>query len=595
MAAGVLVAATSCNDFLDKEPMSSVSPENYLKDASQLEAYANKLYNDILPAHSYGYGLFGNDAHTDNQASFDYSTRFLPGEWKTSQSSGGSYSFTNIYSCNYFLERVLPLYEEGLLSGSASDVRHYIGEIYFLRAYDYFQRYQAYGDFPIVTTTLPDQMEPLVEASKRMPRNEVARFILSDLDKAIDLMSSAEGTQKTRLSKECALLLKSRVALFEATWLKYFKGTPFVPNGQDWPGKSKEYNAHYEYPSGSIDSEITYFLTECMSAARTVAESATLVENTGTVQQSVAEPVNPYMDMFGAEDMSGYSEVLLWRPYSKSLGITHNVVTACQHGNYGIGLTRGMVESFVMANGLPIYAAGSGYAGDETIADVRKDRDSRLSIFLKEPGQINILYEAPEGDMAVPVEPYPVILNTNPEKGYSTGYALRKGNNYDQKYCANVSNYTGALIFRASEALLNYMEACYEKDGTLDATARGYWAKLRTRSHVNPDFEQTIAATVMSKEAPNDWGAYSAGQLVDPTLYNIRRERRSELMAEGLRYMEIHGPDDCHSLSHRRIQVVGKHAGMVQELGRNVTAGIRTGQLQVQRIRPCTQSLSASV
>lgn len=80
MAAGVLVAATSCNDFLDKEPMSSVSPENYLKDASQLEAYANKLYNDILPTHSYGYGLFGNDAHTDNQASFDYSTRFLPGE-----------------------------------------------------------------------------------------------------------------------------------------------------------------------------------------------------------------------------------------------------------------------------------------------------------------------------------------------------------------------------------------------------------------------------------------------------------------------------------------------------------------------------------
>ena len=43
----------------------------------------------------------------------------------------------------------------------------------------------------------------------------------------------------------------------------------------------------------------------------------------------------------------------------------------------------------------------------------------------------------------------------------------------------------------------------------------------------------------MTKEALNDWGAYSAGKLIDPTLYNIRRERRCELMAEGLRYMDL--------------------------------------------------------
>ena len=42
----------------------------------------------------------------------------------------------------------------------------------------------------------------------------------------------------------------------------------------------------------------------------------------------------------------------------------------------------------------------------------------------------------------------------------------------------------------------------------------------------------------MDIEKLNDWGAYSAGQLVDETLFNIRRERRCELMAEGFR------PDD---------------------------------------------------
>ena len=154
-------------------------------------------------------------------------------------------------------------------------------------------------------------MEPLVEASKRSPRNEVARFILSDLDSAIEMMSSGKGTEKTRINRECALLMKSRVALFEGTWLKYFKDTPFVPNGPEWPGKSKEYNANYQYPTGDIDKEIDFFLTEAMNAAKEVADATQLVENTGTIQQAISEPANPYMDMFGDEDMSDYSEVLL--------------------------------------------------------------------------------------------------------------------------------------------------------------------------------------------------------------------------------------------------------------------------------------------
>lgn len=534
----VIGLMASCNDFLDQEPQSSVSPEKYLKEETQLATYANQLYTDILPNHSYGYGLFGDDKDTDNQAAFGYNNRYIPGQWKTSQSSGGSYSFDKIYSCNYFFEKVLPEYEAGTLGGSAENIRQYIGEVYFLRAYEYFKRLQGYGDFPIVRKTLPDQMEPLVEASKRQPRNEVARFILSDLNEAIKMMQSGKSTEKTRLNRECALLIKSRVALFEGSWLKNFKNTPFVPNGPEWPGKSKEYNANYQYPTGDIDKEIAYFFTEAMSAAKELADAVELVDNTGAVQQSINDPANPYMDMFGAEDMSDYSEVLLWRPFSKGLGLTHNVAVAAQHGNYGIGVTRGMVDGFLMASGLPIYAAAN-YHGDETLSDVRKERDSRLAIFLKEPGQKNVLYESVEGDMAVPTEPYPVILNSNAEKGYSTGYALRKGNNYNQKYLGNGTNYTGALIFRGVEALLNYMEACYEKNGSLDNTALSYWTKIRARSQVDTDFNKTIAATDMTKEALNDWGAYSGGQLIDPTLYNIRRERRCELMAEGLRYMDL--------------------------------------------------------
>ena len=95
--------------------------------------------------------------------------------------------------------------------------------------------------------------------------------------------------------------------------------------------------------------------------------------------------------------------------------------------------------------------------------------------------------------------------------------------------------YTASIAYRATEALLNYMEASYEKNGTLDGAATEYWKIIRRRSHVDEDFQKTIALTDMSKEAENDWGAYSGGKLIDATLYNIRRERRCEFMADGLR------------------------------------------------------------
>lgn len=84
---------------------------------------------------------------------------------------------------------------------------------------------------------LPDEQEALTEASKRSPRNEVARFILSDLDQAISLMNN--NVKKTRLSKNAALLLKSRVALFEATWENIMLVRLLFPMAQVGPEREK--------------------------------------------------------------------------------------------------------------------------------------------------------------------------------------------------------------------------------------------------------------------------------------------------------------------------------------------------------------------
>lgn len=538
---GVMILCNSCKkDFLERKPLSDITPENYLIEESQLAAYAINRYTDLSI-----FGYFNGDIDTDVAAKRIYDDRYVPGEWKVGQ-SGGQWSFTDIFQCNYFLQTVLPRFNEGTISGNAENIKHYIGEMYFFRAWAYFQKLQSLGDFPIIKNTFSDDKAILTDISKRAPQTEVARFIISDLDSAILLMrtTSPDG-KRNRLSKACAQLIKSRVALYEGTFLKYFQGTAFVPNGPGWPGKSKDYNASYTFPSGSIESEIQFFFGEAMEASKAVADAVTLVPNNMTEETqtsnqdfAVASEANPYCKMFSSTDLSGFNEVLLWRDYDLGLGISNAIPNVIQSAR-DWGFTRGYVNSFVMKNGLPIYAPGSEYAGDDSIELVRQGRDGRLWLFLAQPGQINILYPSPLGTHATPIVPYPDILNLLGNHDAPTGYMSRKGNVYDGAQLGNGKGDVGSIVFRAVEAYLNYMEACYEKNGSLDGTATSYWQKIRERAGVDPDFNKTIDATDLSKEAENDWAVYSAGKMIDKVLYNIRRERSCELMGEGLREMDL--------------------------------------------------------
>ena len=542
---GVILLAIlfySCQkDFLDRSPISTITPENYLRDESQLDAYAINRYPTDLTT----FGSFNLDNNTDVEASRGYSSIYVPGQYKVGQ-SGGDWSFADIYSCNYFLGTVLPRWKAGQITGNKVNIDHFVGEMYFFRALAYFKKLQAVGDFPIIRTILSDNKEILVAASKRAPMNEVARFIVSDLDSAALLMKtvSPDGV-KNRLSKVCAQLLKSRVSLYTATRLKYFKGTAFVPNGTDWPGKGKDYNSSYNFPSGSIDNEISFFFTQSLDASKLVADANALVINsmatyTFTTKRNfaIACDANPYCRMFGQENMSGFSEVLLWRKYSQAQGVTNVFGYSIQQGTEA--WTRGFADNYLMANGLPIYASESGYAGDDSTAMMNRNRDARCRLFLTQPGQMSILYPNIAGDHSTPIVLTPDFMNLLGNHDQPTGYVGSKGNNFDEIQASQYQgSYVGSIVFRAVEAYLNYIEACYEKNGTLDATAKDYWQKIRARAGIDVDYQKTVNATVMSEEAKNNWSAYSGGQLIDKTLYNIRRERSCELVGEGLRLMDL--------------------------------------------------------
>lgn len=67
-------AISSCNDFLDREPLTDNVNEGFFTEPSQLQAYCNKKY-ELLPDFK-DTNLFTNDQTSDNQ-SRNRSCRFL--------------------------------------------------------------------------------------------------------------------------------------------------------------------------------------------------------------------------------------------------------------------------------------------------------------------------------------------------------------------------------------------------------------------------------------------------------------------------------------------------------------------------------------
>lgn len=162
MAMAVIAGTTSCDDFLDREPMSSISPETYYSTAAQLEANLNDEYPNVLPSFGqWTYGIFGEDKGTDNQIEVNANDRYTQDRWKVPHSESDNWKFERIYRINFFLSEALPKFGEDMsgsqntISGSVATIKHYIGEMYFLRAYEYFKKLQLSATSRLSTNRLP--------------------------------------------------------------------------------------------------------------------------------------------------------------------------------------------------------------------------------------------------------------------------------------------------------------------------------------------------------------------------------------------------------------------------------------------------------
>ena len=231
---------TSCEDFLTKTPETTLSPDTYFSSKAELDLWANKIYNDILPTADELAELNADDnGSTSSLSAIQRGTR------TPSSKSWSASTWKPLRNINYMLENNK--------CSDASVKAMYDGVGYFFRAWFYFDKVRQYGDIPwydhvIGSSDVDDLNKP------RDPRGYVMLQVMKDLDKAYELLPARWPSDAVyHVSKDAALALKSRAALFEGTFRKYHAGTPYVPQDSQ------------TFDDVTISSE--YFLRQAADAA----------------------------------------------------------------------------------------------------------------------------------------------------------------------------------------------------------------------------------------------------------------------------------------------------------------------------------------
>ena len=133
------------------------------------------------------------------------------------------------------------------------------GEAYFFRAYWHFYLLTRFGDIPIMDDFWDENATLAGLQIPAAKRSDVAWFILNDLKAAIGQVPEVRAElyprskyKGLRISKEAAVLLAMRVALYEASWEKYHKGTDFATedNSAEFYQEVLNWGDQQLFPSG---------------------------------------------------------------------------------------------------------------------------------------------------------------------------------------------------------------------------------------------------------------------------------------------------------------------------------------------------------
>ena len=429
--ATIAIFLTSCEKYLDKQPLDSPSAVNFPQNESELEMAVTGCYNSLwldwqgeLPY------VLGLDLVSDIGWSRDGDDMQGVGKGLTNSDNQYTDSFwSNFYRgigrCNFILA------QSDLSSKvSADKYNQLIAEVRFLRAYYYSIINELFGGVPLVT-------KPVELSESQIPRStkdQVTDFILSELDAAAnDLPITASGQDKGKATKGAALALKSRIALYNGRW------------------------------------------SDAAQAAKNI------------IDMQVYSLYNNYGDLFLYKGQDA-SEIIFTAQYKK--GVHTSVIAADFYSRKAMGFSnripvQSLVDSYECIDGLSIDKSPLFDP-----ADPFKNRDPRLgfTVVLPQSLFINYIFESNRDSlMTWDYNFNPPIRTSNRDatNAYATfsGYLWRKY----ADVADNVDIYNSEIdpiLFRYAEVLLNYAEAKIEANN-IDQSVYDAINAVRTRASVN--------------------------------------------------------------------------------------------------------------
>lgn len=246
----LIILAVSCrNDFLDLAPQDQLTEASYFKTPDQFKASTASFYDKMISwknvdnVNVFVYMDFGSDLSSNvkdrgygGQGSYGLGSLTLP---DNDQFWDNSYKY--IRSVNLLLKKARD-YE-----GDKDDIKQYVAESKFFRAWHHFFLLERFGGIPIDTVIIDLDSPELYGA--RNSRYEVVDQIFADLNAAIPNLPTEQAIStedKGRVSKWAAEAFKARVGLYEATWRKYTGAT-----------------TDFEGSAGPAKDELTEFSTGC--------------------------------------------------------------------------------------------------------------------------------------------------------------------------------------------------------------------------------------------------------------------------------------------------------------------------------------------
>lgn len=475
-------------DFLNRTPLDAVATPDFFKTPDELRTYMNTFYSATnFPK----YANHGSDFNSDIQTAGSPDQRL---QGTRTIATSGTIGFADIRRVNYFFDHYKAVEQNHTLD----EYQQYLGEAYFFRGLAYFNLLQSYGDMQIITTELGTSSPELY--NPRNPRNEVADFIIGQLDSAAMYLTADKTSGAGRINRWIALLIQSRVALFEGTWEKYHAGTDF----------------------GVANANPNKYLEMAAAAAHEIISSGIYRV------YSTASPETDYKDLFALQDYASNSEVMFWREYNNDL--TRGNTSFTNDRNFRMEtpsnktITKELADAYLCNDGRPI-AGNSLFKGYNTITDEAKNRDPRFYQTIATPDDAWKIHD--DGRIEYWSGAYN-RLNTSADYNAPTGYLIQKGYNPNMVYHVQQFEESPAIIYRYAEVLLNYVEAKAELGSIGQDDIDLAIKPLRDRVGM-PNLDMGAIANDPNWDFPD----------LSPLINEVRRERQVELAAEGFRWDDI--------------------------------------------------------